>query len=95
MDYTVHAAGNGSLRGLEMVALVDDNTPPAMGMVKVRIVHAAHFASTPEATEAVGTIQFDVVSCDLMETTSLCPWFPGNDIASDCIWWLVRRLFSR
>ena len=63
MDYTVYAAGNGSLQDLELVALVDDNTPPAMGMVKVRIVHAAPFASTPEATEvSIRTAGGDLVA---------------------------------
>lgn len=50
-DYTVYASGNGSLQPLALVALADDNTAPAAGNVKVRIVHAAPFAATPEATE--------------------------------------------
>ena len=35
-DYTVYASGNGTLQDLELVALADDNTVPAMGNVKVR-----------------------------------------------------------
>jgi len=50
-DYTVYASGNGSLQDLALVALEDDNTAPAMGMVKVRIVHAAPFGPTPASTE--------------------------------------------
>ncbi len=50
-DYTVFASGNGTLQPLELFALVDDNTAPAAGNVKVRVVHAAPFASTLEGTE--------------------------------------------
>lgn len=51
MDYTVFASGNGTLQPLELLALVDDDTAPAMGNVKVRVVHAAPFAPTLEGTE--------------------------------------------
>jgi hypothetical protein len=51
MDYTVYASGNGTLQALELFALEDDNTPPAMGNVKVRVVHSAPFGPTPESTE--------------------------------------------
>ena len=50
-DYTVYATGNGSLQPLELVALADDNTAPAAGNIKVRIVHTAPFGPTPESTE--------------------------------------------
>jgi len=50
-DYTVYASGNGTLQPLALFALADDNTPPAMGNVKIRVVHAAPFAATLEATE--------------------------------------------
>lgn len=50
-DYTVYATGNGSLQPLELVALADDNSAPATGNVKVRIVHTAPFGPTPESTE--------------------------------------------
>ena len=62
-DYTVYAQGNGSLQPLELVALADDNTAPAAGNVKVRIVHAAPFASTPEGTEvSIRTAGGDLVA---------------------------------
>jgi len=62
-DYTVYASGNGSLQPLELVALADDNTAPAAGNVKVRIVHAAPFAATPEATEvSIRTAGGDLVA---------------------------------
>ena len=62
-DYTVYASGNGTLQPLELVALADDNTAPAMGNVKVRIVHAAPFAATPEATEvSIRTAGGDLVA---------------------------------
>lgn len=51
VDYTVYASGNGALQDLELFALVDDNSAPAAGNVKVRVVHAAPFGATPESTE--------------------------------------------
>jgi hypothetical protein len=50
-DYTVFASGNGTLQPLGLFALADDNSAPAAGNVKVRIVHAAPFADTLEGTE--------------------------------------------
>jgi hypothetical protein len=62
-DYTVYASGNGTLQPLELVALADDNTAPAAGNVKVRIVHAAPFAATLEATEvSIRTAGGDLVA---------------------------------
>ena len=51
MDYTVYASGNGVQQPLELFALADDNSAPAAGNVKVRVVHAAPFAATLEGTE--------------------------------------------
>ena len=51
MDYTVYASGNATLQPLELFALVDDNSAPAAGNVKVRVVHSAPFGATPESTE--------------------------------------------
>jgi hypothetical protein len=51
IDYTLAAVGNGSLQDLGLLALVDDNAAPAAGNLKLRVVHAAPFADTPEATE--------------------------------------------
>jgi hypothetical protein len=62
-DYTVYATGNIVNQPLELVALADDNTAPAAGSVKVRIVHAAPFAATSEATEvSIRTAGGDVVA---------------------------------
>lgn len=48
--YTLAAVGNGTEQPLALLALVDDNAAPAAGNLKLRIVHAAPFADTPEAT---------------------------------------------
>jgi len=62
-DYTVYASGNGTLQPLELFALADDNTAPAAGNAKVRVVHAAPFASTLEATEvSIRTAGGDLVA---------------------------------
>jgi hypothetical protein len=62
-DYTVYASGNGSLQPLELFALADDNSAPAAGNVKVRIVHTAPFAATSEATEvSIRTAGGDLVA---------------------------------
>ena len=62
-DYTVYATGNGSLQPLELVALADDNSAPAAGNVKVRIVHTAPFGPTAESTEvSIRTAGGDVVA---------------------------------
>ncbi len=49
-DYTLLASGDGVNQDLQIIALVDDNTPPAAGNVKIRVVHAAPFAATEAAT---------------------------------------------
>lgn len=49
-NYTVLAIGNGTLQPLALLPLSDDLTPPPAGQVKVRVVHAAPFGSTDEAT---------------------------------------------
>lgn len=62
-DYTVFAAGNITLQPLELFALVDDNSMPAMGEVKVRVVHSAPFGATPESTEvSIRTAGGDLVA---------------------------------
>lgn len=50
VDYTVLAVGNGSLQPLSLQALVDDNSAPAAGNLKLRIVHAAPFAADDAGT---------------------------------------------
>lgn len=42
MDYTIAAVN--SLSNIEPIVLFDDNTPPAAGNVKVRLIHAAQSA---------------------------------------------------
>jgi len=51
VDYTVYARGNVALQDLELAALVDDNTAPADGLIKIRVVHAAPFAEALADTE--------------------------------------------
>ena len=51
VSYTVYAAGDGTKQPLELRELVDDTTTPAEGNLNIRVVHAAPFASSLEATE--------------------------------------------
>ena len=44
-DYTVLAIGDGVNQPLSLLPLVDDNTAPAAGFVKIRVVHSAPFAA--------------------------------------------------
>ncbi|MBX3059770.1 MAG: DUF4397 domain-containing protein [Anaerolineae bacterium] len=46
MDYTLSAIGDGVNQPLELDALVDDNSAPAAGNARVRVVHYAPFASS-------------------------------------------------
>ena len=45
VDYTVVATGNITNQDLDLLALVDDNTPPTPGSAKIRVAHTAPFAS--------------------------------------------------
>lgn len=49
-DYTVLATGGANGQPLALQALVDDNRAPAAGNLKLRVIHAAPFAATAEAT---------------------------------------------
>lgn len=49
-DYTVLAVGNGSTQPLALQALVDDNSAPMMGNLKLRVIHAAPFGPDDEST---------------------------------------------
>lgn len=49
-DYTLLAVGDGANQDLSLLALLDDNSFPAAGNIRVRIVHAAPFAGSPETT---------------------------------------------
>lgn len=46
VDYTLSAIGDGVNQPLELHALVDDNSAPAAGNARARIVHYAPFASS-------------------------------------------------
>lgn len=62
-NYTVLAVGNGTQQPISLLALVDDLTAPAAGQFKLRIVHAAPFAATAEATSvSIRTDDGDVVA---------------------------------
>lgn len=62
-DYTVYASGNITNQPLELFALEDDNTAPASGNVKVRVIHTAPFAASLEATEvSIRTAGGDLVA---------------------------------
>lgn len=74
-DYTVFAAGNGTLQDLELLALVDDNTPPAAGNVKIRVFHAAPFADTLEGTE----VSIRTAGGDLVGGLQGVPFGVGSD----------------
>ncbi len=61
-DYSVFAIGNGSTQPLELTALVDNNSAPASGNAKIRVVHAAPFAADLADTEvSIRTAGGDVV----------------------------------
>lgn len=61
-SYSLVAIGNGVTQDLELLALVDDTTMPGSGNLNLRIVHAAPFAASLEATEvSVRTDGGDVV----------------------------------
>ncbi|MCU0753693.1 MAG: DUF4397 domain-containing protein [Xanthomonadales bacterium] len=49
-DFSLYAVGDGSNQPLALLPLNDDNTPPSSGRVKLRVVHAAPFASGLPAT---------------------------------------------
>ncbi len=49
-DYTVLATGGANGQPLALQALQDDNSAPAAGNLKLRVIHAAPFASSAEAT---------------------------------------------
>lgn len=56
-DFTVAAIGGPNSQPLEYLVLVDDQTAPAAGNVRIRIVHAAPFADTPVGTEVSVRLQ--------------------------------------
>jgi hypothetical protein len=61
-DYTAAAIGDGTNQPLELLLLQDDNSAPATGAAKVRIVHAAPFDADLDATRvSIRTEAGDVV----------------------------------
>lgn len=63
VDYTVLATGNGSTQDLALWPLVDDPMAPGDGNLNIRVVHAAPFAASSEATEvSIRTAGGDVVN---------------------------------
>lgn len=62
-DYTLAAIGDGTNQPLALLPLVDNNTAPSAGNVKLRVVHTAPFASSLPATAvSVRTEAGDVVN---------------------------------
>lgn len=61
-DYTVLATGGANDQPLALQALQDDNSAPGAGNLKLRVIHAAPFASSAEATAvSIRTDRGDVV----------------------------------
>lgn len=62
-DFSLYAVGDGSNQPLALLPLNDDNSPPASGGVKLRVVHAAPFAdSLPGTAVSVRNEQNQVVA---------------------------------
>ncbi len=62
-DYTVVAIGDGNNQPLSLLPLVDDNSAPGAGNVKVRVVHSAPFAAAlMDTAVSVRTDSGDLVS---------------------------------
>jgi hypothetical protein len=49
-DYSVLAVGDGTNQTLSLLTLPDNNTAPGAGNIKLRVVHAAPFAASLDAT---------------------------------------------
>lgn len=62
-DYTVVAIGDGMNQALSLLPLIDDNSMPASGFAKIRIVHTAPFAENiPDTAVSIRTDQGDIVA---------------------------------
>jgi hypothetical protein len=76
-DYTAIATGDGANQPLELLALVDDNTPPASGYFRLRLGHLAPFASVltdtladvrlQDGTEVLTNVVFSDISTTYFE----------------------------
>lgn len=75
VDYTVLAVGNGSTQPLALQALVDDNSAPMMGNLKLRVIHAAPFGPDDESTAV--SIRTD--GGDLVGGLTGVPFFAASD----------------
>ena len=61
-DYTVLAIGDGVNQPLSLLPLVDDNSAPAAGFAKIRVVHSAPFAaSLADTAVSIRTDEGDLV----------------------------------
>jgi len=60
-DYTAAAVGDDTNQPLDLLVLLDNNSPPAPGKAKVRIVHAAPFDTD---TVALASTAVDVLTDD-------------------------------
>jgi hypothetical protein len=75
VDYTVLATGNGVTQDLALRALLDDNTPPATGNIKLRVVHGAPFG----ATEAETAVSVRLDDGTILGGLSSVPFFAASD----------------
>lgn len=75
MDYTVFASGDVVNQPLALFAFGDDNSAPATGNVKVRVIHAAPFAETLAGTE----VSIRTAGGDLVAGLTGVPFGVGSD----------------
>lgn len=75
VDYSVFATGNGVTQDLALRALVDDNSDPAAGNLKLRIVHAAPFG----ATEAETAVSVRLDDGTVIGGLASVPFFAASD----------------
>ena len=81
-DYTLAAIGDGVKQPIELLALIDDNTPPvSTGTAKLRVVHVAPFTSNLTATEVDVRDESDAVFGGLMNVpykpiVAIWKWLP-------------------
>jgi len=73
-DYSVVAVGDGDNQPLELIALVDDNTPPAAGKFHLRLGHLAPFAAT--GTEADICLQDGTAILTNVPYGAVAPYLP-------------------
>lgn len=82
-DYTVLAVGDGVNQELALWPLVDNVDAPAEGNLNIRVVHAAPFAASSEATEvsirtAGGTVVNDLVGVPYFAQSGFFPIPAGS-----------------